>query len=51
MGDLLTSGGGNSDENSIAQDATSSITAVGSRNGGLKGKDSKYSILSVANKN
>ena len=40
MGDLLTSDGGNSDKNSIAQDATSSITAVGSRNGGLKGIDS-----------
>ena len=51
MGDLLTSGGGNSDENSIAQDATSSITAIGSRNGGLKGKDSKQSFFSVPNKN
>merc|ERR550532_2067631 len=33
MGDLLTTGGGNSDENSIAQDASSSISNVGTRNG------------------
>ena len=37
MGDLLTTGGGNSDENSIAQDASSSISNVGTRNGSLKG--------------
>ena len=37
MGDLLTSGGGSSDENSIAQDPSSSITSVAARNGGLKG--------------
>ena len=37
MGDLLTTGGGNSDENSIVQDASSSISNVGTRNGSLKG--------------
>ena len=39
MGDLLTTGGGNSDENSIAQDASSSISNVGTRNGSLKGME------------
>lgn len=38
MGDLLTSGGGNSDENSITQDSSSALTAIATRNGGLKGR-------------
>ena len=38
MGDLLTSGGGGSDENSIGQDASLTVGAVVSRNVGLKGK-------------
>ena len=37
MGDLLTTGGGAPDENSLGQDASSTITAVGARNGSLKG--------------
>ena len=37
MGDLLTTGGGASDENSLGQDASSTITAVAARNGNLKG--------------
>ena len=54
MGDLLTSGGGSSDENSIAQDPSSSITSVAARNGGLKGsalKDINFLVLqSYSNK-
>ena len=45
MGELLSTGGGNTNENSIAQDASSTVDVVAARNGGLKGtKIISYSI-------